>query len=221
MENIVNDTQADGAAEQERGLTRRDLLYGVGVSLVLLGMGGGAKLLPQSAVVRPPGGQDELSFLSACVRCERCVEICPHDAIKLTHLEDGLLSARTPQMNFSTSYCDFCESVSPGEPMCIAACGTGALEKLVDASKGWRIGCASIVSDWCLAYQGTGCKVCYDSCPYDAIRLDGLNRPYVINDACNGCGACEAACVSLTNGSRSIAPDATSRAITVKPDTAL
>ncbi|MFR1166142.1 MAG: hypothetical protein ACLSDQ_00100 [Adlercreutzia equolifaciens] len=37
----------------------------------------------------------------------------------------------------------------------------------------------------------------------------------MLNDACNGCGACESVCVSLQNGS--ISAGATERAIVVRP----
>ena len=47
------------------------------------------------------------------------------------------------------------------------------------------------------------------------MKLDKDNRPIVLEDKCNGCGACESVCVSLQNGS--IAEGATARAIVVHP----
>ena len=47
------------------------------------------------------------------------------------------------------------------------------------------------------------------------VKLDKDNRPIVLEDKCNGCGACESVCVSLQNGS--IAEGATARAIVVHP----
>ncbi len=76
------------------------------------------------------------------------------------------------------------------------------------------MGLAVIDEFQCLAFRETGCKYCYEACPYEAIELkDG--RPYVISDKCNGCGACESVCVSLKAGS--IASGATERAVVVKP----
>ncbi len=40
----------------------------------------------------------------------------------------------------------------------------------------------------------TGCEMCVDACPYDAIRLE--NGKAVVNDVlCEGCGTCSATCV--------------------------
>ena len=198
------------------GMTRRTFALGAGGALVCLGLGA-TRMLPEAAVVRPPGGQDESRFIGGCIRCEKCVEACPNDAIKLCHLEDGILNMRTPQMNYYSKYCDFCQQENGGHPLCVAACPTGSLA-LDDGATAQStvIGRAAITEDWCLAYLDMGCHKCYDVCPYDAIELDSQNRPHVVEGKCNGCGACEAACVSLTNGSRSAASDATSRAIVVK-----
>ena len=214
----------DSAQKSEKlyaGMTRRTLCAGVGGLAAMLVLGC-VKFLPQTAVVRPPGGQDEDLLFASCMRCGRCIEECPRHVVKLSHIEDGLIGARMPQMNFEDDYCDFCEQEHGGIPKCIAACSTGALGKkaeAIDVSK-VRIGCANLVQDWCLAYHDTGCRTCYEACPYDAMALDNQGRPYVLEDKCNGCGACEAACVSLTNGSLSLMTTQsrpTSRAITVKP----
>ena len=45
--------------------------------------------------------------------------------------------------------------------------------------------------------------------------LDDAGRPHVVSDVCNGCGACECACVSLQSGA--LVEGATARAITVVP----
>lgn len=200
----------------QAGITRRSFVLGAGGITVLAGLGC-LRFTPAQALVRPPGGQDEESLIANCVRCEKCVEVCPRDAIKLAHIEDGVLSMRTPQMDFYRNYCDFCVEENDGVPLCVAACATGALSLPSKRANGVVIGKANLKLDWCLAYHDTGCHVCYDACPYEAIELDELHRPYVVADKCNGCGACEAVCVSLTNASRSLASDATTRAIVIEP----
>ena len=193
---------------------------GVRVSRFLLG--GTAALLGLGAVryagsaplVRPPGGQDEEALVSACIRCEKCYEVCPRGVIAPAHLEDGILNMRTPVMNFDANWCDWCTEENGGEPLCVASCPTEAL-KVGSTPETGVLGVAELNQDLCLAYRLIGCRFCYDACEFEAMELDENNRPYVIADACNGCGACESVCVSLQNGS--ISAGATERAIIVRP----
>ena len=89
---------AQAAAEKQAktgGMTRRTLCLGIGGAAVMLGLGG-LKVANPQAIVRPPGGQDEDRLISACIRCEKCYEICPRDVIRPAHIEDGILNMRTP-----------------------------------------------------------------------------------------------------------------------------
>ncbi|MFR5091294.1 MAG: 4Fe-4S binding protein [Adlercreutzia equolifaciens] len=46
--------------------------------------------------------------MSGCIRCERCYEACPRQAIVPAKIEDGLLGMRSPMLDFNTrNYCDF------------------------------------------------------------------------------------------------------------------
>lgn len=202
---------------QIAGMSRRAFALGTAGAAALLAMGG-LKALPAQAQVRPPGGQDEQHLISACIRCERCVEICPQNALRPAHLEDGLLAVRTPTSNFNNGWCDFCKEHNEGQPLCVVACPTEALRLEADATaESAIIGKAYLIRDWCLAYRNTGCRFCYDACVedagYDAIRLDENNRPIVVEDKCVGCGICQQVCVSQKEGS--IAQGTTSRAIIV------
>lgn len=209
---------ATAAAPEEKtygGMTRRTLCLGVGGAAVMLGIGGLRYVAPQ-AIIRPPGGQDDNHLISACIRCEKCYEICPRNVIKPAHIEDGILNMRTPTFDFDAGYCDFCTEENGGTPLCVQACPTKALELPEGATaQNTIIGRAVINTDWCLAYRLIGCRFCYEACPYEAMELDENNRPVVINDRCNGCGACESVCVSLQNGS--ISEGANARAITIHP----
>ena len=121
---------------------------------------------------------------------------------------------RTPVMDFSANWCDWCTEENGGEPLCVASCPTEALKPGSTPETG-VLGLAELNQDLWLAYRLIGCRFCYDACEYEAMALDENNRPYVLNDACNGCGACESVCVSLQNGS--ISAGATERAIVARP----
>ena len=72
--------------------------------------------------LRPPGALDEKDFLSSCIKCGQCVQVCPVDAIKLADLIDGF-GVGTPYIDARTQACDFsCDAVQ-----CILACPTGSL----------------------------------------------------------------------------------------------
>jgi len=101
----------------------------------------------------------------------------------------------------------------------VKVCPTEALALPADATaENTLLGLAVIDEAQCLAFRDTGCRYCYDACPYEAIELTGEGaNPHVsvLADKCNGCGACESVCVSLKAGS--IVSGAQERAIVVKP----
>lgn len=201
------------------GMSRRTFALGVGGGCALLALGA-LKAVPAEAQVRPPGGQDEHRLVAACIRCERCVEACPRGALRPAHLEDGIVTVRTPTANFNEGWCDFCEEENGGTPLCVTACPTEALALAPDAAaEETIIGKAVLIRDWCLAwYRDNGCRFCYDACPYEAIELTDVSinpHPYVIEDKCNSCGACEFSCVSMKAGLLTTT-GATRRAITIQ-----
>jgi ferredoxin-type protein NapG len=194
-------------------MSRRTFALGVGGVVALFGLGS-LKLVNRTSIIRPPGGQNEDQLISACIRCEKCYEVCPRNVIAPTHIEDGVLAMRTPTFDFNNNYCDFCTEDNNAHPLCVASCPTRALELGEgQTAKNTIIGKALLNQEWCLAYKLIGCRYCYDACPYEALVLDENNRPQVLTDICNGCGACESVCVSLKNAA--ITTGATSRAIIV------
>lgn len=210
-------TRIEGRAEDPdaiAGMSRRTFALGVGGAAVMLGLGG-FKFVGAQSVIRPPGGQDEDHLIAACIRCEKCCEICPRGVIAPTHLEDGILNMRTPTFDFQANYCDWCIEENGGDPLCVKVCPTEALKLAPGANDlNTIMGVAVLNEPECLAYKLIGCRFCYDACPYEAIELDSDNRPSVIEDKCNGCGACESVCVSLKNAS--LSSDATERAIVIR-----
>lgn len=207
------DKQTNG--ETVCGLDRRTFCLGVGGAAVLLGLGGGLRVAQARSLVRPPGGQDEERLMAMCIRCEKCLTICPHSLITPAHIEDGVLGMRTPRLTFDAAYCDWCEQANDGVPLCEQVCPSGALDLASDARRDNVVmGIAEINNEQCLAWRMMSCRFCYDACEFEAIVLDEFNRPMLAEDQCVGCGACEAVCVSLQNGS--ISAGATERAIVVR-----
>ncbi|MCL2826654.1 MAG: 4Fe-4S dicluster domain-containing protein [Eggerthellaceae bacterium] len=171
-------------------ISRRTLIAGGSGAVVMLALGGVTKYaFGETPVLRPPGGQDEGHFIAACIKCDRCRSVCPLNCIAPANMNDGLLNARTPKLDFHIGYCNFCN-------LCIECCPTGAL-KPFDPDTEW-ISPAVIDKSLCIAYrpESVGCKRCIDGCPYGAISADAAGRPVVDTSKCNGCGYCEYICPS-------------------------
>lgn len=171
-------------------VTRRTLIAGGAGAAVMLALGGVSKYaFAGTALLRPPGGQDEDHFIATCIKCDRCRSVCPLNCISVANMNDGLLSARTPKLDYHKGYCNFCN-------LCIESCPTGALAPF-DPKADW-IAPAIIDMKLCIAYQpeGSGCKKCNDICPFGAIHADSHGRPVVDANKCNGCGLCEYICPS-------------------------
>jgi ferredoxin-type protein NapG len=200
-----------GATQRGLPISRRTFALGMTGACAVIGLGG-LSYLPDKALCRPPGGQDEGHLARACIHCEKCREVCPRTAIAPAHIEDGILNARTPRMAFKQGWCDFCEN-EPRGPRCVAVCPTRALQSQ-DAA-GAIIGVAVLNLDWCLAAKGMGCHECVDACSYEAMSIGADHVPVVDENLCNGCGACEFVCISMSAGS--LATGATDRAIVVWP----
>lgn len=109
--------------------------------------------------LRPPGALkdlrlDERDFLSACIKCGQCVQVCPVEAIKLADLGDGF-GIGVPYIEARAQACDFsCDGLQ-----CVLACPTGALTHSLNYPSETRMGFARVARpDACLAVQGRGFK---------------------------------------------------------------
>lgn len=104
---------------------RRRFLQSVGLTVGVVGL----SLLGYIPVVdarpprlRPPGALNEKDFLSSCIKCGQCVQVCPVQAIKLADIGDGF-GLGVPYIDARAQACDFsCDAVQ-----CILACPTGSL----------------------------------------------------------------------------------------------
>ena len=176
------------------------LLVGSVALPLLLPKATGAALLRSPLAtnrLRPPGAAPEDIFPAKCIRCGRCVEVCPYRSIVMLDLRAGI-HAGTPLIEAENIPCYLCMK-------CVEVCPTGSLRPLRQQET--RMGLAVINRYACLAWIGeTLCRTCYDKCPYanTAIRLDQL-RPAIDETACTGCGICVHACpVGLAKGGKAV-----------------
>ena len=184
-------------------MNRRDFLRTATAGLASLpflpGTAGGKLLESPVAVnrLRPPGAVPEEIFPAKCIRCGRCVEVCPYRSIFLLDIRAGI-NAGTPLVEAEKIPCYLCMK-------CVEVCPTGSLARIRQEET--RMGLAVIDRFSCAAWIGTIlCRTCYDKCPFanKAIRLDRL-RPVIDESACTGCGICTHACpVTAKDGGKAI-----------------
>lgn len=194
------DRGAPGQKPENAGvsLSRRGFVAGGLAAASVFALGGIASACPTQTPIRPPGAQDEAAFLGACIRCDRCRSVCPEHAIVLAKLEEGVIAARTPKMEFREGFCTTCD----GEYRCAAVCPTQAIAPGFDMLT-QAIGTAVVDERECLLYRGvsSACsKQCVTACPYEALSFADDVGLRVDEALCNGCGACEATCPSSSYG---------------------
>src|SRR5258708_1570863 len=72
-------------------------------------------------LIRPPGAIPEEKFLETCLRCGRCADACPADAIEL--MASAPQPRRgTPRVEPSQQACVICDELA-----CMKVCPSGAL----------------------------------------------------------------------------------------------
>ncbi len=150
--------------------------------------------------LRPPGALPEAEFLSRCIRCGQCAEVCPNRCIRYFNLEEGVAASGTPYIIPRTQACILCMK-------CGEICPTGALQPIARIAEEIvahvRMGKARVDRSLCLSWQGKTCGVCYRACPLPdiSLRVGRLEQPHVL-DKCVGCGICERACIQMPQAIR-------------------
>jgi ferredoxin-type protein NapG len=149
--------------------------------------------------LRPPGAVADKDFSALCIKCGRCVEVCPYATLKLAAVADRA-PLGTPYFEPRKIPCYLCHDIP-----CKNACPTGALARGLEDVMQSRMGLAFIDTENCLSWQGLRCEICYRVCPLreKAITVEVQRRgrskhamflPVVHSGACTGCGICEHAC---------------------------
>ncbi len=173
----------------------------VGVAVLRIGV---RAKQPHPQLVRPPGVEDESEFQARCLRCSQCMKVCPTSGLQPAIFEASLEGLWTPRLVPRLGYCDY------GCNACGQVCPSGAIPRLDLARKREQVlGVAVIDRDLCLPWaHGIPCIVCEEMCPTPekAVRLEEVTvtddrgeqavvqRPYVLQDVCIGCGICEYQC---------------------------
>lgn len=149
--------------------------------------------------LRPPGAVEESKFMELCIRCARCIEVCPYDSIKRADIFERL-QIGTPYIFAEEKGCYLCMK-------CPSVCPTGALDNNLKEPEKVEMGIAVINQETCLNFkyyldekagiteEGLLCSFCYDVCPLrdKAIVMEHFILP-VITDECVGCGVCTEKC---------------------------
>ena len=143
--------------------------------------------------LRPPGMEDEKTFLDKCIRCRACANVCEAGCIKFYSIFESPALAGTPYLIPREKSCNLCMN-------CTNICPSGALQPIEEdikvIEKKVRMGTAKLIESNCLSHNGRICGVCLDACPlkFKAIILEPVAKPIIDEDVCIGCGRCEERC---------------------------
>lgn len=180
-------------------MKRRDILRYGGelVSVTALGVGAVRLLEPSTRkhpLIHPPGAGSEAEFLHTCIKCGRCIQVCPPNALGFADLEDGPLRSGSPILVPAVAGC-IAWDTSCLE--CIDACPTDSLQAIRTDERNIPtdevLGRAQIDANRCI-----NCANCYPVCPTDAVLnhdIEGGRDTFSVDVAdCVGCGRCIEAC---------------------------
>ncbi len=151
--------------------------------------------------LRPPGALREAEFLSRCIRCMRCADACPNNAILPLDATYGRHRFLTPTIHARRQACMLCNGMEGNYLRCTEICPSGALQRIrknpAEIRNKVAMGTAEIDMALCYSYNNWTCGACYRACPLPgrAMTLGLWERPEVHPASCVGCGLCERVCI--------------------------
>ncbi|MCD6291764.1 MAG: 4Fe-4S binding protein, partial [Anaerolineae bacterium] len=154
--------------------SRRQIITSGGAALALVGLVGVEPPAEQKhpRLIRPPGVREE-EFLSRCIRCGVCLDVCPTSGLQPSLGEAGWAGLWTPILVPRLGYCDYACNA------CGQACPVGAIPPLPLGEKQQTvIGHAYIDHNRCIPWADLqDCIVCEEMCPVPdkAIVLEEAN----------------------------------------------
>jgi len=197
---------SDKTEKASLDLSKRSFIVSVisGIAVVPLLKLNYAKRDMNETVIRPPGALPEEEFLDKCIRCGKCIKVCPTNGLQPTFLESGVEGIGTPILVPRVGQCEYvCVS-------CTRVCPTNAIKELTEEEKKKvKIGTARIDTSRCIPWsEYEDCLVCEEQCPIptkaikfeirDIVTFTGevrrIKLPVVLKDKCIGCGICENKC---------------------------
>jgi len=147
-------------------------------------------------------------FLARCIRCHRCIDVCPNQAILPLDTAFGAKAKLTPAIKARRQACMLCNKVEGNTLKCTEACPSGALQRIrkdpEEIQKKVSMGVAEIDLELCYSYNSWSCGACFRACPFPgrAMTLGLWERPEIDPDSCVGCGCCERACIRYPHAVR-------------------
>jgi len=165
-------------------------------------------------LIRPPGSVAETGFLERCIKCDRCLDVCPTNVLQPASFgQAGLTGLWTPVLDFDVGHCQLSCT------LCSEVCPTGAIRRItVDEKLGLGdfaergpivLGTAFFDLGRCLPHaMDIPCVVCQEVCPVSPKAIQtrretvtnflgksvALDKPFIIPERCIGCGICQEKC---------------------------